>query len=153
MEPRQEMFAAKLHALEETYGQLLDCIRQGGPRDRRQLHRTLDRLWDACWAQDAWLAEQARSGRLASGAALARAQLEYGVQAEQHRLELERDMRGRNATAREDEAEAAALYAEYAIDFACQSTRWALAAALRAMELQAWAEEPPPGNENGKEKE
>ena len=56
-------------------------------------------------------------------------------------------------TVDEDEAEAAALYAEYAIDFACQSTRWALAAALRAMELQAWAEEPPPGNENGKEKE
>lgn len=39
-------------------------------------------------------------------------------------------MRGRNPTEDMDRAEAAALYTEYAIDFATQSTRRALAALL-----------------------
>lgn len=37
--------------------------------------------------------------------------------------------------------EAAALYTEYAIDFAVQSMRYALVAALKAIDLQMSAEE------------
>ena len=44
-------------------------------------------------------------------------------------------------TPEEDRAEAAALYAEYAMDFATQSAQYAMLAAMAAMELQLNAEE------------
>lgn len=50
--------------------------------------------------------------------------------------ELPEDLHGKNHTAAIDHAEAAALYAEYAMDFATLSMRQALAAALAAL-LQA----------------
>ena len=50
--------------------------------------------------------------------------------------ELPEDLHGKNHTEAIDHAEAAALYAEYAMDFATLSMRQALAAALAAL-LQA----------------
>ena len=44
-------------------------------------------------------------------------------------------------TPEEDRAEAAALYAEYAMDFATQSAQYAMLAAMAAMELQLNAKE------------
>ncbi len=41
----------------------------------------------------------------------------------------------------EDQAEAASLYAEYAMDFATQAMQYALIVALTAMDLQRNAEE------------
>ena len=41
----------------------------------------------------------------------------------------------------EDQAEAASLYAEYAVDFAIQSARYALIAAMTAIDLQMTCEE------------
>ena len=55
--------------------------------------------------------------------------------------ELPNEMRGRNQSCAEDQAEAMTLYAEYAIDFATQSMRQALAAALSAVVLQQRAEQ------------
>ena len=49
-------------------------------------------------------------------------------------------MRGRNQTSAEDQSEAMSLFAEYAIDFATQSMRYALIAALSAIALQRKAE-------------
>ena len=45
------------------------------------------------------------------------------------------------STASENEIEATALYGEYAIDFATQSVRYALIAALKAIDLQMSADE------------
>ena len=42
---------------------------------------------------------------------------------------------------REDEAEAATLYAEYALDFATQAMKYALLASLTAIDLQMGTEE------------
>ena len=61
--------------------------------------------------------------------------------------ELPNEMRGRNQSYAEDQAEAMSLYAEYAIDFATQTMRHALIAALTAVILQRRAEAKP--NENG----
>ena len=45
-----------------------------------------------------------------------------------------------SSSAAEDNAEALALYAEYAIDYAAQSMRYALIAALKAIDLQMSSE-------------
>ena len=50
-------------------------------------------------------------------------------------------MSGKNHTSEEDRAEASTLFAEYAIDFATQAMRYALYASMRALVLQAKAEE------------
>lgn len=49
-------------------------------------------------------------------------------------------MRGHNRTCTQDQAEAASLYAEYAIDFAAQSMRHALIAVMSAAILQQRAD-------------
>lgn len=57
---------------------------------------------------------------------------------------LEQDLpdylHGESSSAAEDNAEALALYAEYAIDYAAQSMRYALIAALKAIDLQISSE-------------
>ena len=75
-------------------------------------------------------------------AALANAQLEY-VRTVRKILEQELPdyLRSEASNASENKAEAAALYGEYAIDFAVQSTRYALIAVLKAMDLQMSVEE------------
>ena len=54
---------------------------------------------------------------------------------------MAKDLHSEVNSVREDEAEAAALYAEYALDFATQAMKYALLASLTAIDLQMGAEE------------
>ena len=75
-------------------------------------------------------------------AALAKAQLEYNCQVDQIlNRALTEEMSGRNGSSAVDQAEAVTLFAEYAIDFATQSMRQALIAAMTAMVLQQKTEQ------------
>lgn len=72
-------------------------------------------------------------------ARLAEIQRDYGRQTEEV-LQLAGGGDGDGSSSR-DRAEAMTLYAEFAIDFAVQTMRYALIAALGALELQMRADE------------
>ena len=137
----QGLFAVKLRELEREYGRLQSRIYLFQGKDDAQLRQGLARLEDECRENRLLLGERIRASRSPAVAALAQAQLEYGRRAEQIlNGELPDEMRGRNKSCAEDQAEAMTLYAEYAIDFATQAMHSALAAALSALLLQRRAE-------------
>ena len=129
MEGTNGLFSAKLKELEQEYGQLqsglhhLEDGREGGQRE-------LDQIWREYEEQLAHLERTARSCRSPAMAQMAALQQEY-------EQKMERILQERLAgSGGERQAEAAALYAEYAIDFAVQAMRYALMAALTAARLQ-----------------
>ena len=82
------------------------------------------------------------SSRSPAVAALSDAQLSYFQKAKELlETELPEYLSSEAGTPAESCMEAAALYTEYAIDFAVQSMRYALVAALKAIDLQMSAEE------------
>ena len=141
MKTQNGIFAYKLCELEEEYGRLQSRIYLFQSKDEAQVQKELDQLRDEGQEHQLLLDERIRASRSPAVAALAQAQLEFGRRVEQvlHE-ELPDEMRGRNQTSAEDQAEAMSLFAEYAIDFATQSMRYALIAALSAIALQRKAE-------------
>ena len=146
MELRDGIFAVKLCELERQYGLLQTRLElcQGADHDRlRQI------LQDAMndYRENALLLEKRAEGcRSPAVAELSAIQRDYTRRMERLLLEkLPRLMHGEESP-QEERAEAAALYAEYAIDFASQAMRGALVAALMAMDQQMNCEE-----EQGKE--
>lgn len=141
MEIRQGIFSVKLCELEQEYGRLHSRIQLFQEKSTNQLRSELARLRDEYREQNLLMDERIRTCRSPSAASLAAAQLEYDKRVEQILTEeLPNFMRGRNQTSTQDQAEAACLYAEYAIDFATQAMRHALIAALSAMILQQRAD-------------
>lgn len=141
MELKQGIFAVKLCELEREYGRLQSRIHLIQEKEPAQVLEELGRLQDEYQERRLLLDERVRASRSPAVAALAQAQLEFGARAERILTEeLPDEMRGRNQSGAEDRAEAMALYAEYAIDFATQMMRHALIAALSAIALQQKAE-------------
>ena len=135
------IFAVKLCELEREYGRLQSRIRLCRDKNGLRLQRELEELQEEYRGQKLLLEESVKASRSASAASLAAAQLEYSQRVERIlRHELPEEMKGRTQSARTDQAEAMSLYAEYAIDFATQSMRQAMIAALSAMLLQRQAE-------------
>ena len=135
------VFAVKLRQMEIAYGQLLSRIQLCQEKCPEQLADTLKVIQDECRAHDILLEQRARASRLDSAAALAALQLEYSQKAKELCAAMEEEMRSHTPTDKERQAEAMGLCAEYAIDFATQSMRYALSAAIQAIEFQMKAEE------------
>ena len=130
-------FAAKLHELEDEYRLLRLRIQQAQRLDSAQLRQALTSVLADCRKTSQSLARSVKEGRSPAVAALSGVQLDYMKRMEELlQKELPEDLHGKNHTEAIDHAEAAALYAEYAMDFANLSMRQALAAALAAL-LQA----------------
>ena len=92
--------------------------------------------------RDLLLKQRVKGCCMRSVANLAQVQLDYQKRTEDLlRTELRAEMSGKNHTSEEDRAEASTLFAEYAIDFAVQSARYALIAALKAIDQQMNSEE------------
>ena len=139
---KEGIFAVKLCELEQEYGRLQSRIHLFEGKDAAQAQQEILRLQDEYREHKLLLDEQIRSSRSSAVSSLSKAQLEYGQRVEQIlNEELPNEMRGRNQSCAEDQAEVMTLYAEYAIDFATQSMRQALAAALSAVVLQQRAEQ------------
>lgn len=139
---KEGIFAVKLCELEQEYGRLQSRIHLFEGKDAAQAQQEILRLQDECREHKLLLDERIRSSRSSAVSSLSKAQLEYGQRVEQIlNEELPNEMRGRNQSCAEDQAEVMTLYAEYAIDFATQSMRQALAAALSAVVLQQRAEQ------------
>ena len=141
MELRDGIFAVKLCELERQYGLLqtrLELCQGAGHEKIRDILQ--DELND--YRENALLMERRAEGsRSPAVAELSSAQRDYDRRVEEIlREKLPRLMRGEE-NPQEEQAEAAALYAEYAIDFASQAMRGALLAALIAIDQQMSCEE------------
>ena len=110
-------------------------------KEAPQLQEELERLRDEYQERRLLLTERIQASRSPAVASLAQAQLDFARRADRIlQEELPNEMRGRNQSYAEDQAEAMSLYAEYAIDFATQAMRYALITALSAMILQRRSE-------------
>ncbi len=141
MELRDGIFAVKLCELERQYGLLqtrLELCQGAGHEKIRDILQ--DELND--YRENALLMERrGKASRSPAVAELSSAQRDYDRRVEEIlREKLPRLMRGEEDP-QEEQAEAAALYAEYAIDFASQAMRGALLAALIAIDRQMSCEE------------
>lgn len=133
----QGMFAIKLYELEQQYGRMQSRLRLLEQENHPKIHQELQKATDEYRENELLLEKNIKGSRSSAVAALANAQLEYFRKV---RKILEQDLpallHSEANTSSEDRIESAALYAEYAIDFAAQSIRYALVTALNAMDLQ-----------------
>lgn len=145
MKINEGMFAVKLYELERQYGRMQSRLRLCQQDDHQKIRQELQRVMEE-YQEDELLLNNVENSRSPAVAALAGAQLDYSRRAEEIlEQELPEYLRDEDGSAPEEgakhQAEAAALYAEYAIDFAVQSMRYALMTALKAMDMQMDSEE------------
>lgn len=142
MKAQQELFATKLRELEQEHERIRSRLRLCQGEDRQQVRQELDQLTREIDETDAALQQAADTSHSPAVAALSAAQLEYEDRVGRIlREKLPRYLHCSATDAASDRAEAAALYAEYAMDFAAQAMRRALQSALAAVELQLEQEE------------
>ena len=142
MKAQQELFATKLRELEQEHERIRSRLRLCQGEDRQQVRQELDQLTREIDETDAALQKTADTSHSPAVAELSAAQLEYEDRVGRIlREKLPRYLHCSATDAASDRAEAAALYAEYAMDFAAQAMRRALQSALAAVELQLEQEE------------
>ena len=146
MKINEGMFAVKLYELERQYGRMQSRLRLCQQDDHQKIRQELQRVMEEYQEDELLLLNNVENSRSPAVAALAGAQLDYSRRAEEIlEQELPEYLRDEDCSAPEEgakhQAEAAALYAEYAIDFAVQSMRYALMTALKAMDMQMDSEE------------
>lgn len=141
MKLSQEIFAIKLYELEQQYGKLQNRIRACGRENRAELEEELEKASEEYRGNMALLQKSAEQSRSPAVAALAQAQWEYSRKVEKLLEESEKYFHSETGNTQENRAEAATLYAEYAIDFATQSMKYAVMAALLAIDQQMNLEE------------
>ena len=146
MKINEGMFAVKLYELERQYGRMQSRLRLCQQDDHQKIRQELQRVMEEYQEDELLLLNNVENSRSPAVAALAGAQLDYSRRAEKIlEQELPEYLQDEDGSAPEEgakhQAEAAALYAEYAIDFAVQSMRYALMTALKAMDMQMDSEE------------
>lgn len=146
MKLSEGMFAVKLYELEREYGRMQSRLRLCQQDGHQKIRQELQRITEEYQEDELLLLNNVENSRSPAVAALADAQLDYSRRAEKIlEQELPEYLRDEDGSAPEEgaehQAEAAALYAEYAIDFAVQSMRYALMTALKAMDMQMDSEE------------
>lgn len=146
MKLSEGMFAVKLYELEREYGRMQSRLRLCQKDNHQKIRQELQRVAEEYQEDELLLLNNVENSRSPAVAALADAQLDYSRRAEKIlEQELPEYLQDEDGSApgegAEHQAEAAALYAEYAIDFAVQSMRYALMTALKAMDMQMDSEE------------
>lgn len=126
------LFSSKLQELDREYGLLKARMELARGKDPEKLHAELGRLKDEIAQNDELLRQNVAYCHSPAVHMLAQTQLHYCAEMERLHDNLPKHM----GETRQEKTEAAALYAEYAMDFATQSARFALAAALEAIDLQ-----------------
>lgn len=138
----QGMFAVKLCQLEQQYGLLQSRLRLCQEGSHEKIRCELQKAADEYKETDLLLQSSVEASRSPAVSALAQAQITYCRNVEQLlKEELPEYLHSEDSVPGQDQAEAAALFAEYAVDFATQSMRYALWAALSALDLQMIQEE------------
>lgn len=137
MELSQGIFAIKLYELEQQYGQMQSRLRLCQQQAHEKIRQELQQIMDD-YQQTAFLLQKSvEASRSPAIAALSEAQLTYCQKTQElMKREMPAYLHSESSTTTEDNAKAMMLYAEYAIDFATQAMRYALLAALKAIDLQ-----------------
>lgn len=137
MEGKQEFFTSKLFELERQYGQMISRLKLSQQDTQEDIQKKYRQVLQEFKEHNFRLQTEISSGRSPAVSALARLQLNCFRSCENLLAqELPAYLHNDAGSQQEDEAEAFALYAEYAMDFAVQSMRYALMAALQAMDMQ-----------------
>ena len=135
------IFAGKLYEMEQQYSQMLSRLRMYQSKSRDEIRRTIRQLEAECRGTES-LEQSIADCRSPAVSALAAAQLDYDQKVRHILLdELPGYLHEEGNDRIADQAEAASLYGEYAIDFAAQAMRHAMLAALSAIDLQMSCEE------------
>ena len=135
--PKEDLFSGKLRELERRHRETAAQVRLVENADHGQVRRELERLRREELAEERRLCRRAETSRSPAVAAMSRAQLEYLCRVRSIvQTELPACLHSEGTTPLEDQAEAACLYGEYAMDAADQAMRHALLAALQAVDLQ-----------------
>ena len=142
MKLSQGIFSIKLYELEQQYAEMLSRLQICQQEDHQKLSAELQRVKDEYRSKELVLQNSIKNSRSKAVATLSDAQLHYLHQAREIlQRELPEYLHSEGSSRIEDQAEAASLYAEYAVDFAAQSARYALIAAMTAIDLQMTLEE------------
>ena len=137
----QDIFAVKLYEMEKQYGRLQSRLRICGRENREKLQAELEHAKEEYEENSLLLKQSIQGSRSPAVAELAQVQWEYMHKVEDLLKEKAEQFFHCEATSKEEDlAEAASLYAEYAMDFATQAMQYALIVALTAMDLQRNAE-------------
>ncbi|MCD8331172.1 MAG: hypothetical protein LUB63_01385 [Oscillospiraceae bacterium] len=141
MDLQNSIFAMKLCEMEKAYSLLQSRILLCQEKSPKEIHAAILMVRDECEAEELALARDAAHSRLPSVEALTQAQLDYIRMIRDTLLPaVEQDIGGESISSIQAKAEACTLVSEYAIDLATQSMRYALAAAMHAVEMQKLAE-------------
>ncbi len=133
----QEFFAVKLQELDQQYRQLCEGLEHCPLDDRASVRRLIAGLRETCEQRAGELERRAAGSRSPAVTELTEAQLAYYRQTSSLLEErLPGYVHSEASDAAQDRAEALALYAEFALDFAAQSMRCALLAGLSALDAQ-----------------
>jgi len=133
----QGMFGVKLYELKQNYEHMQNRLQLCRGENREKIRRECERLRDECRENELMLQNQALCSHSKAVGELSAAQLGYWQKARDIlETKLPQYMRTEAGDIKSERAEAALLYAEYAIDFAVQATKYALLSALTAIDLQ-----------------
>ena len=142
MKLNQELFAIKLYEMEQQYAKIQSRIQICGQEDQQKVRMELQKAVDEYREHAEILRKNVEGSRSRAVTELARTQLEYSqAMAKLFDGSLEQYFQSEDGSRLENQVEATTLYAEYAMDYAMQTMRHALIAALTAMDLQLTAEE------------
>ena len=142
MAPKYGVFASKLCELDSRYADMSSRINQYQHMDHEAVRKALSKSLKKCRDNEAALQGQADTCRSKAVAELSGVQLDYFQKMRAvMRSRIPALVHEENCDNMEDRAEAAALYAEYAIDFAQYAMESAVSAVLAAVDLQMTCEE------------
>lgn len=125
MKLNKGMFDSKIQELDQQYSQMQNHILLCQTGNKDNIQKEIKKVQEECKENDWLLRKRVDMSRSNTVSNLAAAQLDYSNKIE--------------AILNEDTLcceESAALFAEYAIDFATQTTRYALLAALNAVNIE-----------------
>ena len=132
MEKENRLLASKLDELEKQHLLMHARIFGAHNKSKQQNQTEIERLKDEIAEEDLLLQDTIAHGRSEALARLACVQQNYCAQMKK----LSEDLYKYMGDAKQKKAEAFALYAEFAMDFAVQADRFALLAALEAINIQ-----------------
>lgn len=134
MKPSQRIFAVKLCELEQEYHKMYAHLQLAQQLEHDQIVQELQALKKECAENDLVLQKSAENSHSPNVALLSEAQRDYYRRVYGGLEEINHGKPG-------EQTECAALYAEFAVDFAAQAMKHALLAALTAIDLQMNCEE------------
>ena len=134
---KSKILGAKLEETEKNYESLRHAIEALEQEDRREIKESMQKMTYELHRGESLLINAVKKAKSGMMEEMAEIQLEYCSKINRF-LETQDEILNKDPTERAQEkyAEDMSLYAEYAIDLATQTVKYAVFAALKAIDLQ-----------------